>query len=208
MSLLAYQDPTLLRTGSSCPGSQHRPSTVAFPYAQACHIEPKQLFSDHGATRNSAVSSVTWEWLLTWSPLAGSSPASTTPPPPASPAAAGNSSGGSRRKRRRRRRRKAAAALGSRGALKQVWTPGSRDCSRITVNPSPGAPATLTSTRSPYTHQGQHQPNASPLGLPSLFPTQPSPFHSSIQPCEPQAAAAKLFTPSQVGSCVPPAAQV
>lgn len=36
MSLLAHQDPTVPRTGSSCPGSWHRPSTVALPHAQPC----------------------------------------------------------------------------------------------------------------------------------------------------------------------------
>lgn len=36
MSLLAHQDPTVPRTGLSCPGSWHRPSTVALPHAQSC----------------------------------------------------------------------------------------------------------------------------------------------------------------------------
>lgn len=36
MSLLALQDPTVPRTGSSCPSSWHRPSTVALPHAQPC----------------------------------------------------------------------------------------------------------------------------------------------------------------------------
>lgn len=35
-SLLAHQDPTVPRTGSSSPGSWHRPSPVALPHAQPC----------------------------------------------------------------------------------------------------------------------------------------------------------------------------
>lgn len=109
---------------------------------------------------------------------------------PPSPAAAGKGSGGSGR-----RRRKAAAALGSHGALQKVWTSGSRGCSQITANPSPAGPS-CSPPALPSTHPSHQRPNATrPTGLSSLFPTQPSPTLGSIQPCEPQAAAAKPFVP-------------
>lgn len=112
----------------------------------------------------------------------------------ASPAAAGEGSRGSGRKRRRR---KAAAALGSCEALQQVWTPGSRGCSRNVANPSPAAssphvPPTPVpdlpwhprpdTAALPSTHHGQTPTQRHPSqGAFTLFP-HAAWFHSRQRP--------------------------